>query len=79
MEKTLFRDRLVKQQLVYENIEFVKPQNFAKLKEDLETRMGRRIKKIEIRSLNYLNDSALLNVYYTPDAQENLYAITNLD
>ncbi len=69
LESILFKQGLVSQQLVYENIEFIKPQHEQELKADLENRIGRPIKKIKVVSLNYLNDSAVLNVQYSPSEQ----------
>ena len=79
MEKTFFKEPLVSQQLVYEQISLIKPQHFPELKADLGNRLGRDIKKIEVISLNYLNDSALLNVHYTPLQQEQLSSLNSLD
>lgn len=67
LESTLFKQGLVSQQLVYENIELIKPQYEKELRADLENRIGRPIQKIKIVSLNFLNDSATLDVQYHRD------------
>ena len=55
--------------LRYEHIDLVKKSNFPKLKNDLENRLGARIINIEIILLNYLTDSAELEVTFVPSKE----------
>lgn len=51
--------------IYYDSIELLKPENRAKLLDDLKNRTGYNITKIEIERLDFLRDSAILRVYYT--------------
>ncbi len=48
----------------YDNIDLIKPEKYAELKEDLEKRTGLKINRIEIGNVNFLTDSVKLQVYY---------------
>lgn len=48
----------------YENIEMVKPDNQAKLMEDLRTRTGLDIHYIAIRNIDFVRDTATVRVFY---------------
>jgi len=59
---------LIKNEMVqiiqYENIQNIKPANHDKLMEDLKTRTGLDIHKIEIEMIDFLKDTARIKVYY---------------
>ena len=59
---------LVKNELVktvqYENIELIKPQNYAALMEDLRNRTGLQIHRISIYKIDFLKDVAIVKIYY---------------
>jgi hypothetical protein len=48
----------------YEKIELIKPENRAKLMEDLETRTGIKINRIEIGRIDFLRDTAKIKIFY---------------
>ena len=48
----------------YENIEMIKPENHAKLIEDLRQRTGLDIHYVRIRNVDYLRDTATIRIYY---------------
>ena len=50
--------------IVYEKIELIKPERYAELLEDLKQRTGLVITKIEVGAIDFLKDTAILNVYY---------------
>lgn len=50
--------------ITYERIEMIRPENWAALMVDLQQRTGLPIKRIEIGKLNFLRDSAEINIYY---------------
>jgi len=54
----------MKQKVLYEKIELIKPENYGLLIADLRTRTGLDIKRCEIGSINLLRDTATLNIYY---------------
>ena len=56
--------------VTYEKIDLIKPERHAELIEDLSIRMGLKINRIEIGKINFLNDTALINVYFYQHEQE---------
>jgi hypothetical protein len=51
----------------YEKIELIKPEKNKELLEDIQQRTGLTINRIEIGEVDFLRDTALLNVYYYGD------------
>lgn len=70
LEKVWFLKHELKKYVRYENIENIKLQNYDKLKQDLENRLGLVINRIEIGKVDFLNDTALINVYYYEEDQK---------
>lgn len=59
--------------ITYEKIELIKPENRQKLIEDIEARTGLKINKIEVGKIDFLRDTAKINIYYFENNnQENL-------
>jgi len=54
----------------YDRIELVTPQHQADLIGDLKERTGLSIIKVEVGSIDFLRDSAILKVYYEPVTNE---------
>ncbi|WP_158848357.1 DUF4956 domain-containing protein [Algibacter sp. L1A34] len=54
----------VTKEVVYENIENIKPENHALLKADLENRTGLVINEISVGNVDFLRDTAVLTIYY---------------
>lgn len=50
--------------ITYERIDLIRPENWPLLMEDLRARTGLPISHIEIGRLNFLRDTAEINVYY---------------
>ncbi len=50
--------------VTYEKIELIKPERRAELMEDLKLRTGLPVHRIEIISIDFLRDTAMLNVFY---------------
>ena len=48
----------------YENIELINPGRQEELKLDLEMRTGLKINRIDINSIDFLKDTALITVHY---------------
>lgn len=59
----------VTKEVVYEKIENIKPENYNSLKLDLESRTGLQINKVEIGSVDFMKDTALITIYYYKDAK----------
>jgi hypothetical protein len=53
--------------ITYEKIDLIKPEKYNELKADLEQRTGLKINRIEIGKINFLRDTALINIYYYSD------------
>jgi hypothetical protein len=64
MEKNLLHNRDMVKIVKYEKIELIKPENYDKLIQDLKDRTGFNIKKAEIESINFLNDTTKIKIYY---------------
>ncbi len=59
--------------IVYEKIELIKPQNRGELIKDLEERTGLKINRVEIGKIDFLRDTARINIYYfESNNRENL-------
>lgn len=57
-------------EVVYENIENIKPQNYEILKADLEERTGLTVNTITIGNVDFLKDSAVITIsYYDKEKQ----------
>ena len=50
--------------ITYEKIENIKPKNHEALKRDLEERTGIKIKKFEIKDIDFVKDAATIIIYY---------------
>ncbi len=65
--------------IVYEKIELVRPENRDKLIEDLETRTGLKINRIEVGRVDFLRDTARLRVFYSPKINEEHFEDDEID
>ena len=54
----------------YERIDLIKPENQDLLKADLEKRTGLTINRVEVGKIDFLNDTAMVSIYYFADEQE---------
>jgi hypothetical protein len=59
-------------EIIYDRVELVKPENRDELIQDLKARTGLPIHKVDIISLNYLKDTALVKAYYYAKESENI-------
>ncbi|MCB0071896.1 MAG: DUF4956 domain-containing protein [Caldilineaceae bacterium] len=57
-------------EILYERIELVKPENYELLLTDLRQRTGLPVSRAEVVSIDFLRDTALLNIYYDAQAEE---------
>lgn len=64
LELDVWSDNLSVQTLTYEKIDNIKPENKALLLADLQQRTGLDVVNVEIETINFLNDSALLKIFY---------------
>ena len=54
----------------YEKIENIVPERREELLEDLRERLGLDIRTVQIESVNFLRDTALLKIQYAPDQSQ---------
>jgi hypothetical protein len=54
----------------YERIDLIKPEKHDLLKADLEKRTGLTINRVEVGKIDFLNDTAMVRIYYYADEQE---------
>jgi len=54
----------VTKEIVYENIENIKPERYEALLQDLNDRTGLEIHKVTIGNIDFLRDTAILTIYY---------------
>lgn len=50
--------------ILYDNIELIKPKNQIQFIEDLETRTGLKINRVEIGKINFDKGTAEITIYY---------------
>jgi hypothetical protein len=68
LEKNFLHDREFIKLITYEKIDLIKPENYEQLITDLINRTGLNIKRAEIESINFLNDTAKLKILFSyPD------------
>jgi hypothetical protein len=65
--------------IVYERIDLVHLDRIEELKEDLIKRTGLPIHRVEIKSINFLRDTANLQIFYYADRNENPISINKKD
>jgi hypothetical protein len=58
--------------IVYDRVDLIRPEDRETLIQDLKERTGLPIHKVEIISIDYLKDTALLKSYYYSVESENL-------
>ena len=66
VEYVIGRKREVSKLICFERIELIRPERREELIADLESRLGHKIKRVEVGNVDFLRDVAFLKVYYTP-------------
>jgi hypothetical protein len=56
--------------ITYERIDLILPEKYEEMKSDLERRTGLKINRFDIGKIDFLNDTALIRIYYFADEQE---------
>lgn len=64
-------------EIVYDKVEYIKPEYKEQLLKDLNNRTGLNIHRVEIVSIDYLKDTALLKAYYY--AKESEFVLPKSD
>ncbi len=72
LEYIWLKNRLSCKKINYERIDLIVPEKRGELLQDLKTRTGLNIKRIEIGTINFLNDTAKILIYYESEEKNNL-------
>jgi hypothetical protein len=67
LDGNLFMRNEISQNIQYENIEMIKPENQHLLIEDIKKRTGLNIHKVSIGRVDFLRDTATVKIYYYAD------------
>lgn len=70
-ERLWLTKQLARKKITYEKIDLIKLDKRVELKADLELRTGLEIVKVEVGSINFLNDTAKILIYYKPLTSSN--------
>ncbi len=55
--------------ITYERIDLILPEKYEEMKADLQNRTGLNINRFDIGKIDFLNDTALVRIYYYADEQ----------
>jgi len=55
--------------IIYEKIDLIRPENYDVMMKDLEERTGLKINRFEVGKINFLNDTAVVMIYYYDNEQ----------
>ena len=55
--------------ITYERIDLILPEKYEEMKADLQARTGLNINRFDIGKIDFLNDTALIRIYYFADEQ----------
>jgi hypothetical protein len=69
LEKDVLHDDDSVKLIIYEKIDLIKPENYELLIADLRERTGLFVKRAELDSINFLNDTVKLKVLFKRPAQ----------
>lgn len=58
--------RVHSQEVLYENLKLIHPASRAALIEDVRTRTGLDVQRVDVREIDFVKDAARLTVYYYP-------------
>jgi len=64
LEKVFLLKHETKREIIYENVELIKPEHRTALLQDLQKRTGLKINRVEIGRIDYLRDSVRLFIYF---------------
>ncbi len=61
---------LSEKMVLYDRIDLIVPERRAELMEDLRTRLGINVERVEIGAVDFLHDTAMLKVHYLADGKQ---------
>ncbi|QEG36366.1 DUF4956 domain-containing protein [Bythopirellula goksoeyrii] len=65
---SLFKSEM-RETIVYEKVDLIRPENHAELVADLEKRTGLKLSRLELGEINFLRDTVSIDLYYYPHEQ----------
>ena len=68
-ETTGFAAKTVRKSVIYDNTSLTRPENRDQLFADLQERLGERVLDVDVRSVDFLRDSAVLRVTLSADSK----------
>ncbi len=70
LESLAFLRQEAREEIFYDRIELIRPENHAELIADLEARCGLKLSRIELGKIDLLRDAVAITVYYYPHEQD---------
>jgi hypothetical protein len=64
LESNVFMKKEISKNVIYENIEMIKPENHQTLINDLQNRTGIKIHRISVGKVDFLKDIAQVKIFY---------------
>lgn len=68
----LLMDKVLLKEVRYDRIENIRPENHAALLQDLRERTGLDIEKVAVKTMDFMQDSAQLLLYYRPGTRNGI-------
>lgn len=62
--------RELRDTVIYERVDLIRPENHAELIADLQERTGLKLSRLELGKINFLRDTVAIEIYYCPDEQD---------
>ncbi|MAT68919.1 MAG: DUF4956 domain-containing protein [Planctomycetaceae bacterium] len=69
LEALPFLRQELREDIVYERIDLIRPENHDQLIADLQERTGLKLSRIELGRINFLQDTVVISAYYYPHEQ----------
>ncbi len=61
--------RELRETILYEKVDLIRPENHAELVADLQQRTGLKLSRLELGEINFLRDSVSIDLFYYPHEQ----------
>jgi len=62
--------RELRETILYEKVDLIRPENHAELVADLQVRTGLKLSRLELGEINFLRDTVSIDLFYYPDEQD---------
>ena len=70
LEKTLITKVELRETIVYDRVDQIRPEKHAELIAEIQARTGISPSRLELGKINYLSDTVVIDVFYHPNEQE---------